>query len=335
MMKSLLKWGGVAALGLAMLAGCGAPPAEGDPAKGGDAPKTADGKKLKIGVSIPAADHGWTGGVVWWAEKTIKEHPEVDWVFKTAADATAQISDVETMMAQNIDGLVILAHESAPLTPVAKQAHEKGIYIVNVDRGFLEPVADVLLQGDNKAFGKISADFIVEKLGGKGNILVLEGVPCTVNTLRVDAAKEVWKANPGITVLDSQPGNWNQQKAFEVMQTLLLKHKQVDAIWAGDDDMALGAEKALKEAGRTDVKFILGGAGMKDIVKRVMDGDPMFPANVTYPPAMIKDGMDRILADLGSGKKRAEPFKQEEVTIKLDLITKENAEKFYFPDSIY
>jgi ribose transport system substrate-binding protein len=155
-----------------------------------------------------------------------------------------------------------------------------------------------------------------------------------VDTARVDAAKAVFKANPGIEVLDSQPGNWNRAKALEVMQTMLLKHKQVDAVWAQDDDMALGVEQAMKEAGRKDIKFILGGAGMKDIVKRVMDGDPLFPANITYPPGMIKTGIERAIADLKAGKKGgAAP--QEKVVIDIDLITKENAKDFYFPDSIY
>ena len=92
----------------------------------------------------------------------------------------------------------------------------------------------------------------------------------------------------------------------------------------------------MKEAGRTDVKWILGGAGMKDIVKRVMDGDPMFPADVTYPPSMIKDGIERAITDLKAGKsKRSAPFKQEHVTINVELITKENAKTHYYPDSVY
>lgn len=334
-----LAFGALAGCAL-FLIGCGnsTPSAEGSGAKSAEstpAPATS-GKKLKIGVSVPAADHGWTAGVVWWAEKSMKEHPEVDWVFKTSATPSAQIADVETMLAQNIDGLVILATESAPVTPVAKEAHEKGVYIVNVDRGFLEPVADVYLQGDNKQFGKISAQFVVDNLKGKGKILVLEGIPCTVNTDRVEAAKEVFKASPGIQILDSQPGMWNRQKALEVTQTLLLKNKQVDAIWAQDDDMALGAEQAVKEAGRTDVKWILGGAGMKDIIKRVIDGDPMFPADVTYPPSMVKDGIERAVKDLSLGSKaKSNPFKQTNVTIPVELVTKANAKDHYFPDSVY
>jgi ribose transport system substrate-binding protein len=332
-MKFKINWLAALGLGAALLAGCSSPAPQAKEDEG--AKPTASGEKIKIGVSIPAADHGWTAGVVWWAEKAMKEHPDIEWVFKTAADPQAQISDLETMAAQGVKGLVILATESAPLTPVAKELHDKGIYLVNVDRGFLEPVADVFLEGDNVAFGRKSAEFVVEKLGGKGNLIILEGIPSTVNSARVNAAKEVFAKYPGIKILDSQSGMWNREKALNVMQTLLVKHKQVDAVWAQDDDMALGVEQAIKEANRTDIEFILGGAGMKDIVKRVMDGDPMFPADITYPPSMIKDGIDRIVADLKAGKKRKEPFQQEKVVIDVTLITPENAKDHYFPDSVY
>jgi len=191
---------------------------------------------IKIGVSIPAADHGWTAGVVWWAKECAKLHPEIEWTIATAETPEKQVSDIETLMAKKVDALVILATESAPITPVAEEAHNRGILVVNVDRGFLKPVADIFIEGDNKAFGRKSAEFMVSKLGGKGkatgNIIVLEGIPCTVNTDRVTAALEVFKAEPGIKIVGQQAANWNRQKALEVTETLLQK--------AGDRHLGLG-----------------------------------------------------------------------------------------------
>ena len=275
----------VLALASSLLVGCGTT----TPSTAGST--STPGKKIKIGVSIPAADHGWTAGVNYWAKEAAIQYPDVEWIISPAQTPDKQISDLETMMTKGVDGLVILATESAPITPIAKTAHEKGIFIVNVDRGFLEPVADVFLEGDNKAFGRKSAEYMVKKMGGQGKLIILRGIPCTVDTDRYNAAMEVFKAAPGIQVLGDQSGMWNRQKALEVTETLLLKNQQVDAIWASDDDMALGAEQALKAAGRSDKVWILGGAGMKDIVKRVMDGDKMFPADITYPPSMIATGM--------------------------------------------
>jgi ribose transport system substrate-binding protein len=292
-------------------------------------------KKLKIGVSIPAADHGWTAGVNYWAERASKLYPEIEWKIAAAENPDKQIKDLETMMLEGMDGMVILATESAPITPVAKQVHEKGIFLVSVDRGFLEPVADIFVEGDNKAFGRKSAEFMAEKLGGKGKILVLEGIPSTVNTDRVESFKEVMKRFPGIQILDSQSGGWNKEKALNVTQGMLLKHAQVDAIWASDDDMALGAEQALKEAGRKNV-WMLGGAGMKDVVKRVMEKDALFPADVTYPPSMIAMGMHLAAASLKDGKsKERAQFVPRHILLDVDLVTPENASNFYFEDSIY
>ncbi len=293
-------------------------------------------KPVRIGVSVPAADHGWTAGVVWWAEQAMALHPEIEWRFETAETPDNQIQDIENMMTQGVDGLVILATESAPITPVAKQAHENGILIVNVDRGFLEPVADIFLEGDNASFGRKSAEFMVEKLGGSGKIVVLEGIPCTVNTARVDAAMEVFAANPGIEIVGQDTGMWNRQKSLDVMQNLLVKAPEIDAVWASDDDMALGAEQAIIEAGRQDQMWILGGAGMKDIVKRVMDKDPMYPADITYPPSMIATGIQMATSVLKDGnREKVMQYMPQHLMIDVELILPENAENYYFPDSVF
>lgn len=298
--------------------------------------EVARAKKLRIGVSVPAADHGWTAGIGWWARRAMSLYPEVDWVYTTAGTPEKQIADVEDMMVKGIDGLVILATESAPLTPVAKKAHEKGIFIVNVDRGFTEPVADIFLEGDNKAFGRKSAQYIVEKLGGKGNVVILSGIPCTVDSDRVNAAMEVFKANPGIKVLAQQPAMWSRQKALEVTENMLTKFPKIDCVWASDDDMALGAMQAIKEAGREKEMWIFPGAGMKDVVKMVMDKSPLIPADITYPPSMIATGIHLAHGALRDDKRReVMEFMPRHLMIDVELITAENAKSHYFPDSVY
>ncbi len=297
-----------------------------------------DGKKLKIGVSIPAASHGWTAGIGWWAKRAMALHPEHDWVYTTAADPTKQIADIEDMMAQGVNALVILATESAPLTPVAEEAHKRGIYIVSVDRGFLKPVADVFIEGDNEAFGRKSAEFIVAKMkaDGKTNLVILEGIPSTVNTDRVSAAVEVFKANPEIKILGQQPAMWNREKGLSVMQNMLTQHGKIDAVWAGDDDVALGVIQAIKEAGRENEMWVFPGAGMKDVVKMVMDKDPMIPANITYSPNMIAAGIHIAVSNLRDGKqKQIAEFMPKHMVIDVELITPDNAEGYYFPDSVY
>jgi ribose transport system substrate-binding protein len=329
----------------ALLVAAGLAPTNTAPAS---APETAPApvqqpaaKKLKIGVSVPAADHGWTAGVGWWAKKAMELHPEVEWVYATANGPEKQIADVEDMLVKGIDALVILCTESAPLTPVAMKAREKGVFIVNVDRGFLpgkdnEPVADIFLEGDNKAFGRKSAEFMVEKLGGKGNIVILTGIPCTVDTDRTTAALEVFKRHPDIKVLAQQPGFWSREKALGAMENMLVKYPKIDAVWASDDDMLLGARQAIEEAGRAKQMWLLGGAGMKDVVKMVMDKDPMVPGNITYPPSMIAAGIHNCVSVLRDGKRtEVMKFMPRHLLIDVELITPANAKQYYFADSVY
>ena len=302
---------------------------------GGGGATAKSGKRFKVGVSIPAADHGWTAGVKYWAEQATNQNPDIDWVIQDAKEAKDQINDLENMHTQGVDALVILATESAPITPEAEKLHDAGTLVVNVDRGFTKPVADFYIEGDNKAFGKKSAEYIVQKLGGKGKIAILEGISSTVNTDRITAAKAVFAGAPGIQIVAEASGEWNREKAETAMANMLVANPQIDAVWAADDDMALGAETALKAAGRDKNIWMLGGGGMKDVVKRVMDGDKMFPADITYPPQMVGFGIETAAAILRSGKEKALQYTPRHVMIDVDLITPDNAKQYYFPDSIY
>lgn len=323
----------LAVLAAILAVGCNPPPAEG----GGSAEaKPKDGKKFKVGVSIPAADHGWTAGVGYWAKEAAKDYPDIEWIIEDAKEPNEQISDLENLKNQGVDALVILCTESAPITPIAKQLKEAGILIVNVDRGFTEPgIADLFLEGDNKAFGRKSAQFIVEKMGGAGNLAILRGISCTVDDDRYNAAMEVFKANPNIKIVATERGEWNREKSDKAMQNILVANPTINAIWAQDDDMALGAENALKAAGRDKQIWMLGGAGMKDIVKRVMDGDAMYPADITYPPSMIAAGMSQAAIILKGGKDKTLRYMPKHIMLDVELITPENAKSFYFPDSIF
>jgi ribose transport system substrate-binding protein len=298
-------------------------------------------EKIKIGVSIPTADHGWTGGIVWWAKKAIedwqKKDPNLEFFLVTADAPAKQVADVEDLMVKGINGLVILPHDSAPLTPVVEEVYNKGIYVVVCDRGLIKDAQQVYVAGDNPGFGSGNAEWIAKELGGKGNVVILEGIPCVINTERVEAFKEVMKKYPDIKILDSQPAYWQTQKGLEIMENYLQKYKQIDAVWAGDDDTLKGVLQAYKEAGRSDIKVFMGGGGEKTIVKKIIDGDPLIRAAVTYHPSMIATSISMAVKGL-----KGEPldgFYQQKIPSRIitasELITKENAQKYYEPNSIY
>lgn len=335
----------VAVAGMVGLTGCG------NGSDSGDGAQT-----LRIGVSIPAATHGWPAGVGWWAEQTIAKYPDIQWQFQRASNANEQASQIETMLVKGIDALVVLPFDSDTPVPVIRRAKDQGVYVVSVDRGLVDPIADVYVAGDNRAFGRESARYMAEKLGGKGNIVILRGMPVEIDEERYSAAMEVFNQHEGIKVLGAQPGNWNRQDAHAVMQNFLTQFDKIDAVWSADDDMALGVEQAIREAGRQGDMWIMGGAGMKDIIKRVMDNDPLFPADITYPPGMIAAGIDiavahlrdgdiasaagRIHEHLGVTREQLETVKaqdqpQKSLSLNVHLVTPENARTYYFPDSAY
>jgi ribose transport system substrate-binding protein len=290
--------------------------------------------KPNIGVSIPAATHGWTGGVVYWANRTKaeleKQYPGLTVTIKTAGSAAEQANQIQDLQTANkIDTLVILPFESAPLTQPVAQVKAKGVYVTVVDRGLTDPSAqDAYVAGDNPGFGKVSGEYLAKALGGKGNVVVLRGIPTVIDNQRVDAFMAVMKSHPDIKVLDAKHGNWNRDDAFKVMQDYLTRFKQVDAVWASDDDMAVGVQKAIEQAKRSDVKLVLGGAGSKEYIKKVMDGDKAVTADVTYSPSMIADAMKLTAAARVKGEKLPPS-----TIIPSVLVTKDNAKQYYFPDS--
>ena len=291
-------------------------------------------EKVVLGVAIPAATHGFTGGIVFWANQAKKDleaaNPDLKVIVKTAANAAEQANQLQDLMAvSKINALVVFPFESAALTKPVAEVHNKGVYVTVVDRGLTDTSAqNAYVAGDNPGFGKVAAEFMAKEMGGKGDLVILRGIPTVIDNQRVDAFNEVIKANPGMKVLDAKHGNWNRDDAFKVMQDYLTRFKKIDAVWASDDDMAVGVQKAIEQAKRTDVKLVIGGAGAKGYVKKVMDGDPIVKANVTYSPSMIADAM-KLTADA-----RVKGAEMPATTIIPSvLITKENAAQYYFPDS--
>jgi len=100
--------------------------------------------------------------------------------------------------------------------------------------------------------------------------------------------------------------------------------------------MALGVIQAIEEAGREREMWIFPGASMKEVVKMVLDRHPMIPANLTYPPSMIAAGIHLSVSSLRDGnRQRIAEFMPRHMLIDVELITPENAHRFYFPESVY
>ena len=290
--------------------------------------------KVILGVAIPTADHGFTGGIDWWANKAKedmeKAHPDLKVILKTSASAPEQANQLQDMVTVNkINALVIFPHESASLTQPVAQVKKKGIYVTVVDRGLTDTSAqDAYVAGDNTAFGRIAGEYFCKTLNGHGDIVALRGIPTTLDNERYTAFTTALKACPGVKVLDAKYANWNRDDAFKVMQDYLTRFKHIDAVWSADDDMSVGVLKAIDQAKRTDIKEVLGGAGSKEMIKRVLDGDKIINADVTYSPKFIYDAI-KLTAEARLKGQTLPP----KTIIPSVLVTKDNAKEYYFPDS--
>jgi len=289
--------------------------------------------KVTIGVSVPAADHGWTGGVNYFAQQAIerlkKTYPNVDFVFASAPDAPKQIADIEDMVStRNIDALVILPGDPDAMTSAIKQVKDAGKFVTVVDRQLsINGVENLYVAGDNPGLGANSAEYFKQVLPDGGNIVILRGLPIPIDQQRFDAfMKGIEGTN--IKVLDDEFANWNRDDGFKVMQDFLTRFPDIKAVWAQDDDIALGAIEAIKQAGRDGDMFIVGGAGMQQMLQRVAAGDKLVPVDVSYSPAMIATAIELTTAHFVSNVQVAGRY-----ILDSTLITKDNAAQFIDAES--
>jgi ribose transport system substrate-binding protein len=286
-----------------------------------------------IGVSIPAADHGWTAGVVFHAERVAKklmeQHPGLNVIVKTSPDAASQANAVQDLATQGIDALVILPSDPDPLVNAIKEVKDAGKFVALVDRAPSsndDSVRDLYVAGNNPALGEVAGKYIASTTPD-AEVVVIRGLPIPIDQQRQDGFDK-GIAGSNVKVLDRQFGNWNRDDAFKVMQDYLTKYPKIDVVWCQDDDMAVGVLQAIEQAKRTDIQYVVAGAGSKDMVKKVMDGDKMVPVDVLYPPAMVGTAIELTAASL---------YGQVPVSgnyiLDATLVTKDNAASFYFPDS--
>ncbi len=293
----------------------------------------AQEKSVTIGVSIPAADHGWTSGVVFHANRVadilMASHPGLNIIVKTSPDAASQANALQDLETQGIDALVILPSDPDPLVNSIKEIKSKGTFVAIVDRAPSvndDSVRDLYIAGNNYSLGEVAGNYI-KSTTPDAEVVVIRGMPIPIDQTRQDGFDKAIEGS-NVKVLDRQYGNWNRDDAFKVMQDYLTKFPKIDVVWCQDDDMAVGVLQAIEQAGRTDIQYVVAGAGSKDMIKRVMDGDKMIPVDVLYPPAMVGTALEMTVANLYGQVPMRGVF-----TLDATLITKENAADYYFPDS--
>jgi ribose transport system substrate-binding protein len=235
-------------------------------------------------------------------------------------DAAKQASSIEDLIQQKVDVIIINPTDSAAIVPAVESANAAGIPVITVDRTSDGGKVTTHIASDNKAGGVLAAKFIAEQLGGTGKVVELEGIPGSSAARERGAGfnEEIAKSS-GIQIAAKQPADFDRAKGLTVTENILQGNKDIKAIFAHNDEMALGALKAIEAAGKSDI-LVVGFDATDDAVKEVFAGK--LSATVAQKPDMMG-----ILAVQTAIKIAKGETVEASIPVELDLITKDSAKK--------
>jgi inositol transport system substrate-binding protein len=236
--------------------------------------------------------------------------------------ALKQVEQVESFIAQGVDAIVMNPCEVEASSPAVKLALDANIPIINVNsETTAKPSA--FIGSDDTESARIAMKYIAEKLGGKGNVIMIHGFMGQAAQLkRSEGAKEVLKANPGLKLLAEQSGEWDRAKSMSLTENWIQSFgSQINAIFAQNDEMGMGAVKALEAAGLKNKIIVVSVDAIPDALQAVKKGT----LDATVFQNAKQQGGTAIETAVKAAKKEA--F-EKEVLIPFQLVTKENVAEF-------
>ncbi|MGB7461012.1 MAG: D-ribose ABC transporter substrate-binding protein [Carnobacterium jeotgali] len=267
-MKKLIGLATAAAL---FIAGCGAATLEGENKTESGPVEEKDTSELVVGVSISTLNNPFfvslEQGITDLADEQGTKVKSVD-----AQDDTAkQTNDIDDLIQQGVDILLINPVDSAAITPAVESANAAGIPVITIDRSSDGGEVLTLVASDNVEGGEMAAKYIEEISGTDVNTVQLEGVPgASATRERGEGFTNV--AEKSLNVLDSQTANFDRAEGLTVMENMLQANPDIQAVFAQNDEMALGAIEAIQSAGKTGEIQVVGFDGTEDGIKAVEDG---------------------------------------------------------------
>ncbi|MEU0943902.1 substrate-binding domain-containing protein [Streptomyces canus] len=236
-------------------------------------------------------------------------------------DASQQANQLQNFTSSSLGAIIVNPVDSDAAGNSVKAADKAKIPVIAVDRGVNKASVDTLVASDNVAGGELAAKTIGEKLGGKGKIVILQGQAGTSAAReRAEGFAKGLKAYPGIQVVAQQPADFDRTKGLDVMSNLLQAHPDVQGVIAANDEMALGAIKALGSKAGTSVS-VVGFDGTPDGLNAVKNGT-LFASVAQQPTQLGKIAVDNALKAL-QGK-----TVEETVKVPVKVVTKENVAGF-------
>jgi len=244
-----------------------------------------------IGFSNASISNVWRVGLLHAVEKAAADNKDkISKLIITDAndDAAKQVSDVQDILQRGVDLLIVSPATAQELDPIVSQAMAQGVPVVLVDRRVTSDNFVSFITASDQVLGRLYAQWIAEKIGGKGNVIMLPGLAgASPAEIRIAAAKQVFAEYPGIKIVDMQYTDWSPVKGKQVMAALLQKHgKNIDAVWSDSGLQASGALEAFVEAGWKDGEIPpITCADLNGCIKQAVQHKvPVL--NIDYPPAM-------------------------------------------------
>ncbi|HEV2823657.1 MAG TPA: substrate-binding domain-containing protein [Actinomycetota bacterium] len=282
----------IAAMGLAVTA-CGG--GDDDTASGGSGAGSGQSGNFVIGVSNTLAGNGWREQMICSVKAQALASGKVSKVIAISKNGgpTEQIQDLQNLISQGANAIIVNPSDREKLNPVIQQATQKNIVVVAVDQAVSEPTAYVATN-DQVAYGRLGAEWLVEKLGGKGNVLYMRGIDgVPADSDRDKGFQEVMAANPDIKVKEVFTG-WDFTKGGDIA-VQELGSGNYDGVWTSGIDYTV--VNAFKTVGKDPVPVV--GADNNQFIQQLLDGTP--GAAVTNP-AVIGGVGTAIALDVLSGK---------------------------------
>jgi inositol transport system substrate-binding protein len=279
-------------------------------------------KKIKVGVTMLSMQNEFIVNI----SDEMNKKAEEQGVELISVDAEhsplKQIEQVESFIAQKVDVIIMNPCEVEASSPAVTKALAAKIPIINVNSATsTQPTAFV---GSNDVeSGRIAMKFIADKLGGKGNIVMIHGfMGQAAQIQREQGAKEILEKYPNLKLIASQTGEWDRAKSMDLMQNWIQSYgTKISAVFAQNDEMGLGAVKALQDAGLKDKVIVVSIDAIADALQAVKKGslDATVFQNAKQQGARAIETAVKIV--------KGQPY-EKELLIPFQLVTKENLDTF-------
>lgn len=289
-------------------------------------------RPIRIGFSQTAFNHPWRVEMNNSAQAEVDRHPNVTMVTTDGnADVVKQSSDIRDLVAQGCDVIVMSPVESGGLVNAVEEAAREGIPVIVLDRDVYTKEKTVFIGQSNYNLGKGVAQVLVDKLGGKGNVLEITGLLGSSPAIgRHDGFMDVIKEYPDITVLAQGDGEWIREPAVKLMEDWLTAYPEIDAVYSHAEESSWGAQLAIIRAGREDEGILhFTSDGSNEGFRSVKSGE--FAADGNYTPYIGQLGIRAALMTLMGqeipGTEEYEYGKQH-VLPDLPVVVPENADEW-------